>query len=210
MFKQSQLILLFLLTNLFVSESFSQYQDEVKPHANKKFDPSRLRYGGDFWLSFGRITSINASPKVGYQLTDRFVPGLGIIYQYYREEIENTYLVNNTTQTDKYLYKTTIYGGCITSAFILIQDFSKLTAFDIGSIIAYSEYQIINLDVYSPNSNGAYYDDGNRWINRFLIGGGIRQKISSHSSISLLILWDIINSQYSPYQNPTFQLGIAI
>lgn len=42
----------------------------------------RLRFGGDIIASFGTVTALGASPFVGYEVSDRYIPGIGGTYIY--------------------------------------------------------------------------------------------------------------------------------
>lgn len=202
--------LLFAVFILFYTtlNSFAQFHEERQ--VKGVFDTTKLRFGGDFWMNFGKSTYINVSPKIGYQLTDRFTPGVGITYQYFRQVYTYSYYYNGATYTDTYLYKTNIYGGSILASYVLLQDMSEVLHVNFGTIVAHAEYNLISVDTYAEDSNGSLYDNGRKWVNRFLVGGGIRQKISPRSSISLLVLWDLIDDSNSPFTNPIFQVGLSL
>ncbi|MBU0764799.1 MAG: hypothetical protein KJ607_08190 [Bacteroidetes bacterium] len=184
---------------------FAQYQEERQEEekAVKGFNKANLRYGGNLWFNFGRVTYVDVSPKVGYMINKRLTPGLGFIFQYYKEEFRYS-------ASYSYQYQTTILGGSVFSSFTVIDNFEDLIGIEFGSLMIYSEYQIINIGVYSSTTAGTYYDDGRCWVNRFLIGGGISQRLGKRSSVSLMILWDIISDPHSPYQNPVFQVGLSL
>jgi hypothetical protein len=64
----------------------------------KKFDPSRLVFGGNLGASFGDYTFVNVSPQVGYMFNPYFTAGAGINYvhssyktRYSNEEITESY-----------------------------------------------------------------------------------------------------------------------
>jgi len=44
---------------------------------------SRWLIGGGIGAQFGTITLVEVSPTIAYRVTDRFIPGIGLTYQYY-------------------------------------------------------------------------------------------------------------------------------
>lgn len=46
----------------------------------------RLRIGGGFGLSFGSVANVNVSPMVGYELTEKFVAGVGVTIMYFKSD----------------------------------------------------------------------------------------------------------------------------
>ena len=46
-------------------------------------------------------------------------------------------------------------------------------------------------------------------ITSLMVGGGYAQPIGSNAALTLMILWNLTEEQYSPYQNPIFRLGFA-
>ena len=46
----------------------------------------RMFVGGSFGASFGSVTFINVSPVVGYMVSPRLSAGVGVLYQYVRDE----------------------------------------------------------------------------------------------------------------------------
>lgn len=76
------------------SAPVQQEQEEPK----KKFDPSRLVFGGNLGASFGDFTFVNISPQVGYMFSPLLTAGAGINYvhssyktRYSNEEITETF-----------------------------------------------------------------------------------------------------------------------
>ncbi|MBK9045856.1 MAG: hypothetical protein IPL74_03855 [Bacteroidetes bacterium] len=41
-----------------------------------------------------------------------------------------------------------------------------------------------------------------------LVGGGYAQEIGANASLVLMLLWNLTEEQYSPYQNPIIRIGI--
>lgn len=79
--------LIVLLFSLFLSgQLFAQRNapDDRKPETqqrpDRKFDPSKLVFGGNMGLNFGDFTFVNLSPQVGYQFSDFITAGAGVNY----------------------------------------------------------------------------------------------------------------------------------
>ena len=56
---------------------------KLEDFKNQPFE-DRLRVGGGFGLSFGSVTNVNLSPMAGYELTEKFVAGVGANLMYFR------------------------------------------------------------------------------------------------------------------------------
>lgn len=66
---------------------------DKKPLADFKDRPfvERLRLGGSFGLSLGTFTNINISPMAGYELTEKFVGGVGATYMFFKQRSFDSY-----------------------------------------------------------------------------------------------------------------------
>ena len=143
------------------------------PMSNLSFK-DRVYWTGNVGFNFyNRVLYLNISPQVGYKITPNFSAGLGVRYVY----IGSNY----------YQFKTTIYGG---NAFM---------RYNLGqSFFAYSEYEKLRSYDFNPNSSNY----GNRApANMFFIGAGYSSRIGTTSRLNLMLLYDVIQSPNSPYQN---------
>lgn len=65
----------FLVLNLLTAD--------IKAQGVNKLDWDRVVYGGSIFPSFSNLgTTIQANPFLGYKVTDKFVPGVMVSYQY--------------------------------------------------------------------------------------------------------------------------------
>ncbi len=142
----------------------------------------RLSFGGNFGLGFGSITYINLSPRIGYKFTDKFTGGLGYIYQY----------VSYEKDVYGFPFQSTTNGGAIFGRYRFLDTF-----------FATAEYQNLNMGSYDENLNLKGRID----VPIFFVGGGYLQPIGGRSYLSMSAMIDIIDSRYSPYQNPVIQVG---
>lgn len=172
-------------------------QEQTKPISYGQEGPQsehpildRMFFGGSLGLQFGSATYIDVSPLVGYKITEKLHAGVGATYIYYK--VKDTYY--------NYSYETSIYGGRIFGRYYFLDN-----------LFGHLEWEILNMDVPSTNTiNGVQsYDYIRDNIMSLMVGGGYAQPIGSNAAITLMILWNLTEEQYSPYQNPIFRLGIA-
>jgi hypothetical protein len=179
---------------------FSQVEERVPPTGKDHPDKEkltfkeRLVFGGDIGLSFGTITYIKLAPVIGYRLTDRLTAGLGPIYIY-----------------EKYKYynlESSTYGGKVVASFTILRGSDIGLNVGIGNIMLHAENEVINVEpLFQYLTTGDYFFGNRLWIDNLLLGGGISQPISGRFSVSVFILWDVTQNQYSPYSNPILKFG---
>jgi hypothetical protein len=152
----------------------------------------------EIWLSFGTRTHIEASPLVGYHVTDRLSVGIGPHYFYQSRKATAYY---------PFSYKTHAFGAKGFARFALLTRAEEYLPINLFSdLFAHVEYEGISLEkqyYYAPN----YPDDGRFIYQGFLVGGGVSQRVGLYNSISFMMLWDVNASSRSPYSNPVFRFG---
>ena len=170
-------LLIVLLVGMSCSNIYGQSNSE------KRSFEDRIFVGGTLGAQFGNVTLVEISPLVGYKITEKFSSGLGATYIYYRVKGNTSYPT----------YETHIYGGRIFSQYQIIE-----------SILGYTEFEVLNLDVQDPNTYELKRDNVYSW----LVGGAYIQPIGNRSSLNIYLLWDLIEDLNSPYQNPIVRIGI--
>lgn len=191
--RRSLLVFIISLTAVTLS---AQVEEPVTSNKRKEKTPfsRRLVFGGDISLSFGTITYIKLAPVIGYRITDRLTAGLGPIYIY--EKYKN------------YNLETSTYGGKAVLSFTVIQGLGESVNFGTSNIVLHAENEVVNVEPLFVDLNTYYYFFGDRiWIDNLLLGGGISQMIGNRFGISLFILWDVTQNDYSPYSNPIIKVG---
>ena len=165
------------------SQSPSTATTNNSPNSNRNSSAlsDRLFLGGDFGMQFGTQTLIQIAPLLGYRLTDEFSVGLTGKYIYY--SLKDSY--------SNFNYKTNIYGGGLFTRYNITEE-----------LFLHAEYEALSLEV--PN---LYYELNRRVVSGLFIGGGYRQFIGNFSSLNIMLLYDVISDQYSPYQNPIIRVG---
>ena len=142
---------------------------------------NNIYFGGGLGLQFGSYTLLQASPLIGYKLTNKLSIGLQFSYAYIHDKINK--------------YETSLYGGSFFSRYIISNLF-----------FLHSEYDILNLEVYKP----PLYSKERINVDAILIGGGLSQPVGTSSSINIIFLWDILENRYYPYKNPILRGGINV
>lgn len=104
----------------------------------------RMSYGGNVGFSFGTETIINISPRVGYYLTDNFMPGVAFTYQYYKRD----------SFEDKRI------GGSAFAKYFISEE-----------LFIQAESEMLSTTFYTILPNETVLED-KRWINSTMIGGG--------------------------------------
>ena len=173
------LALLLLIQPLLSSEVFSQGEEDNLGVKDMKIS-DRIFYGGNLGLQFGTITFIDASPLIGYRLTDKLSLGTGISYMYYREKFPGFQE-----------FSTSIYGGRLFGRYIIYKN-----------LFAHTEYEVLNLESFDINRRIN--------VTNILVGGGYRQHLGGRAYLNLLALWNINETADSPYRNPIIRMGIGI
>jgi len=181
-----------LLIAVLLSSSLLSQNENGNNYSNDngfKFEKNRLFTGGNLGLQFGTYTSIDVSPIIGYYFTNKFAAGIGAIYQY------NGFKDNINPANS---YNTNIYGANCFLRYYLFKN-----------IFAHAEYEALNLETL-------YFDQLNRystprfWVQSVLLGGGYRQPIGEHSSVNIMLLYNINETVDSPYSNPIIRMGFDI
>lgn len=178
------ILFIILATSIISSKTFAQDNPNAPPSPPKKPFKDRLFVGGNIGLQFGTLTYIDISPKVGYKLTERFAAGIGA-----------TYIYINDKRYRGFEYSTDIYGGRV---------FGQYKIFD--NVLAYSEFEVLNGEVYDD----LLAEMIRRNITSLLVGGGYVQPVGGRSNIMILVLWNLLESRYSIYQNPVIRIGFNL
>lgn len=170
-------LLIFLIFTLVNVSLFSQNNGNYK----ESFI-NRVVLGGNLGLQFGSTTFIDISPTIGYKITPKFIAGVGVTYQYYRDK---------SVTPD---YFTSIYGGR-----------TFLTYHIYENLFAHIEYEHLRYQAYILPS----YDKDWVGVNSYLVGGGYTQKISPNLGVAITILYNLNETVYSFYSNPIIRVGFS-
>jgi len=150
----------------------------------------RIFYGGSFGLQIGTITNIEASPIIGFWVLPRLAVAAGPNYRFYKDP---------TGKTD-------IYGGRGYTEFVLIKDLNSILPIGLNmGIFFHFEDEFMSLDSefwqISTSATTRYN------INTLLAGAGISQPVGRRSSINMMVLWALNESEYDIYGSPEFRVS---
>lgn len=142
----------------------------------------RVYFGGSVNAQFGDYTVIYLSPMAGYMITRSLSGGVGITYQYVKNNFIN--------------YESNTYGGRL----FLRQNikFLKLPLF------AYSEYESLNIERYNFNN-----ELQREWYPRLFIGGGLFQPIGRRGGFYILVMYDVIDKGSNSYYSSPWEYRIG-
>ncbi len=166
------------------SKSLDKKSSKEKRPDKGNFSWDRVFTGGNLGLNFGTETYVSVNPTIGYRLTDKFLVGTNLTYTYYNDRFLN--------------YQTSSYGAGLFSRYLIFE-----------SIFAHAEYEVLNFEPAFISSNGLFILP-RRWVPSFFVGGGYRQRIGERSSFNILLLFNVLDNQYSPYRNPVVRMGFNI
>lgn len=163
-------------------------QDSIKapPKLKNHNILDRIDFGGYLGAQFGDVTFIEISPLASYRITPKFHAGLGLTYMYYN-------------YSDPYTkYSSSSYGGSVFARYFIWRD-----------LFVHAEYAPLYRTYSTPPNIPATLDKA-PWAQDVLIGGGYRQWVGDKAFMSIMFLWNINESIYSPYSNPIIRIGFGI
>jgi len=184
--KIKYLVLIFLCISMFSIVLSGQ------EHKNKE---KKFVFGGMVGLTFGTVTSVEISPVAGYYITPRLLASLGLSYQYYRETLNRSTFSSN------------IFGIRTAMTYAVIDNIGKNLAFKTNfGLITHIEYELLNLD--RDLSNKVSNERVERfWLPGLIVGTGIKQNFGTNSFFSIMILFNVLASDKTPYDNPFLRIG---
>lgn len=148
----------------------------------------KLYFGGGVGLSIGTgITSISASPLVGYKLTNEFSVGVRATYQYIKYKDLNAQFNN--------------FGGSLFSRYQVTNNY-----------FAHIEYEQLSFEYPTGISPDGEIESERATNDAFFVGGGFSEPISRSASFTVTILYDLLyDDELSPYASPlNIRAGMAI
>lgn len=184
------LIILFLGCSLvaFAQEEENEKRDK-RPERTHPLEG--IVFGGNVGLGYANGWRINASPSVGYRITDNFIGGVGFNYTY--SEFRNPF--------SQYDEKYTVTGG---RAFL-----QHLIAFNIYAMAEY-EYLTGTFTVTDRISN-VQVQQGETSAPGLLFGGGYNANFGFGFGGSIEILYNILHTSDTPYSSPlVYRFGFTL
>jgi len=158
---------------------------QTPPPAPKKNNfKDKVYYGGYVNLSFGSYTVIGIEPMIAYKLTTRLSLGAKFRYDYIRDK---RYLED---------YDTYNWGASV---------FSRFRAFK--GLYLHAEYAGYNYEKFAGTESGT-----REWVPFLLVGAGYSQPIGKRTSVNAQVLFDVLQSDKSPYRSwePFYSIGVGV
>jgi hypothetical protein len=176
-----------LVVIIIASSSFTNAQ----LRQTRGFDWNRVVYGGSILPVFSNLgTTIAANPFVGYKVTDNFVPGVMLSYNYSR------------------LRDWPILGQTSTFNSLGVSPFVRYTFLE--KFFAQAEYEFLNgnFKVSPPTQEASFAE------NNLFLGGGYINRIGGNGAIFVQVMYNVTwqgaagNSVYaSPF---VYRVGFSI
>lgn len=176
------ILVLFVLS---LSTLKAQYQNLGDATPSKSNKPNPWFVGGMIGGSFSNYGgSFEVSPLVGYRVTEDFHVGSRLTYIYTNIDYGGT--IGKRSFHD--------YGGSIFARYRFIP-----------MLFGHAEYEILN--VQYPRADGSVE---NILVNSLFLGGGLYQQMGGRGFATIAILFNVLESQYSPYSNPIIRVGFGV
>ncbi len=167
-------------------ENTSEKKQEGKVN-KKQQQPKVNRWfaGGMIGAGFSSYSSyVEVSPLVGYKVTSDFHVGTRL-----------TYIYNGFRYCDNCpKYNTHNYGGSLFARYIFLR-----------FLMAHVEYELLSRNYFDRNDVSQRIT-----ISSLFLGGGIYQSIGGKGFMSFMILFNVLDNEYSPYANPMFRIGFGM
>ncbi len=201
-----------LLYSAFCQTELAGQNTQKNPYQQESFS-DRMMFGGIVGFQFGTVTYIEVSSIVGYRASKNFVPGLGFTYQFTKF---NDYYINleNGEVLDQ---KVSVIGGRLFGRFY----FNDLLEGILSGLFIHGEFEYLTFTRhYRVDPSGKYtdryyarrYSQGSEtvYVPGLLIGGGIKQRIGGRAFADILILYNLNQTQNTPYSNPVIRVGFGV
>ncbi|TAD82779.1 MAG: hypothetical protein EAY75_15860 [Bacteroidetes bacterium] len=167
--------------------------DEEEP---KKFDPSKLVFGGNIGATFGDFTFINLSPQVGYAFKPWITAGAGINYLYNSVRFRN--FNGDEVQRDNLSFAgLNLFTRVFPVKFIMLSVQPELN-YSWGR----TRYKVGNLP--DQKLEGAF-------VPVFMVGAGVVVPSGGRGGMFISLQYDVVQNQRSPYGNrPFVNIGFTL
>ncbi|GAB4236698.1 MAG: hypothetical protein Tsb0034_11450 [Ekhidna sp.] len=152
---------------------------------NRLSDKIYFGGGGGFSASSNQ-TNISVFPQVGYKVTDRYIVGVGITYQYVK--IKNP--INASLSN---------YGWSVFNRYAITRQF-----------FGYGEFERLTFEYFTSFSPERTEKAG---YNSLLLGGGFSNSIGGNAAFSTTILYNVLYdaAEPGPYRSPwVIRAGVGI
>lgn len=144
----------------------------------------KIYFGGTIGLSFGNYTAIRIAPLAAYKIKPKLSVGLQIGYEYVRDSRYSETLTSHN------------YGGSIFSRYRIIPQ-----------VFAHAEYAMVNYEIHTSLDTSE-----RKTVPYLFLGGGYSQQVAPGTWMFVQVLFDVLQSNDSPYDDwePFFSIGVGV
>ncbi len=72
-------------------------------------------------------------------------------------------------------------------------------------LFAHVEYEVLSIEyAHDPTT------DMRKTINSLFVGGGLYQQMGSRGFATIAVLYNLLETEYSPYSNPVIRIGFGV
>ncbi len=160
------------------------YRTDTVVHSG--FDKSNLIFGGGLGLAFGDFTNVAVQPLIGYRFNRFVAAGVALNFLYSSDKY---YGYDKSMNTIRLKDQYTAFGGGLWDRFYPIQQAFIHIQPELNSV----QYKSSNFDTGEQLGKGTY------GVPSLLVGGGYAMQVGGRSYISLMVLFDVLNRDFSPY-----------
>lgn len=155
-------------------------QSDSDNNTKKEQVIDRWQLSGDLALSFGTVTYVNLSPRIGYRINEKLTLGAGVVYNYLSDNRFKGFEFSN-------------YGGLIFANYAIMPE-----------LMLVSEYQSLSVERFSEFSGGKFRTP----VNILFVGAAYRLQLGGKSFGYISLLYDVFEDINSPYSNPYLGGGL--
>jgi hypothetical protein len=188
---------------LITSHAMAQFarQDDTTDPDNFGFNKRSLFAGGTLGVGASNYSfNAGATPEIGYTIKQWLDVGALVNINYYSERNDPTDFYNYNTRTRSFNYGAGLFARAFPVHFLFIQVQPELNFLNAN----YKDYNT------SPPGNYSIQESAPS----LLVGGGYCERIAGQSNFYIGVMFDALNSKYSPYRDaytntilPVFKAG---
>lgn len=177
---------------LFSFAGFAQIDDQETNTNGSLINPTKkddvhydisdkVMLGGNLSLAFGSMSMVEVTPLIGYNLSPRVTIGASLTYMYF------------SYTSDIYSYSAQNFGGGLFGKIRVYKDFYLQV-----------EPQMLNIKYVDYSGN-----EKRKWVFNGLAGVTFRSRLGERFAVDYSILWNMNQTQDSPYDNPVIKVAFV-
>ncbi len=191
--KMKSKLLLVMMVVFYIGTAHAQYENTTggKKPANRKSQPrkaasplSKIYVGGNIGGGWSNTSAyFEVSPIIGYRATPALDVGTRLTYIYSKYSYYNV----TTSYHDM--------GAAIFARYHFLE-----------MLFLHAEFEELSAQYYPGGINDG---KSRRWVPGLFLGGGIYRQMGM-TFLHVGILYNVLDTQYSPYTNPVIRIGFGV